>query len=414
MQFLYNIFIRLFIFGMNVFALFNDKAKRGILGRKQSESIVKSAFKASDKIIWMHAASLGEYEQGLPVLEKLKEKFPSHKILVTFFSPSGYENVVKKKHPADALCYLPFDTESHVKNFLSDLNIDIFFTVKYDFWYNLLSALKAKNAKVFVNSALFYENQNYFTSLGKWPVKMLRQNIDWFFHQTERSFLLAKKIGLRNGCVTGDTRFDRVKSLRNQNHEIPFIGDFKSGKKAVVFGSSWQAEEEIARILARKNKDIKLIIAPHDLKRVEHLQQIFPEAILYSQVSQMESHKISSAQILIIDSIGLLSRLYSYADVAVVGGGFHASGLHNILEAAAFGVPVFFGNQYRKNPEADALIESRGGKSFEDEEYAANFICSLFDHEELLQEMSQNAGYFVRSQPNSSELIVEKILEYEK
>ncbi|MDQ8143489.1 glycosyltransferase N-terminal domain-containing protein [Chryseobacterium sp. CFS15] len=410
MAILYTIFVNLLIFGMKVLSLFNDKTKKGVEGRKRSLDIVKSAFSASDKVLWMHAASLGEYEQGLPVLEKLKKNFPNHKILITFFSPSGYENVVKKKHIADAVCYLPFDKESTVKEFVSHFDCELFFTVKYDYWYNLLAELKCKNVKTFVISALFYERQSFFTTYGKWFVKQLKQNITWFFHQTQHSYVLAKNIGLLKSSVTGDTRFDRVKQLRLRDNHVDFVEEFISDKKAIVFGSSWQAEEKIAKMISEKNKDLKIIIAPHDLKRVENLKQIFPSAILYSELESSPTLQPSDSQTLIIDSIGLLSKLYSYADVAIVGGGFHEAGLHNILEAATFGVPVIFGNHYKKNPEADNLILAKGGKSFEDEKSAAYFVLDLFKNEKMLLEMSENAEQFVTKQPNSSELILQKIL----
>jgi 3-deoxy-D-manno-octulosonic-acid transferase len=363
MSFLYNIFISLLIFGMKVFSWFNDKTKKGVEGRRQSLSKVKTAFLPSDKVIWMHAASLGEYEQGLPVLEKLKEKFPAHKILITFFSPSGYENVVKKKHIADVICYLPFDKKNTIKEFISQFDTELFFTVKYDYWYHLLAELKQKGTRIYVISALFYERQAFFTSYGKWFVKQLKKDVDWFFHQTEFSFALAKSIGLNNSSVTGDTRFDRVKQLRERNNHVDFISDFKSDHQTIVFGSSWQAEEKIAITISRMNADLKLIIAPHDLKRVAHLKQSFPDALLYSEIKNSQP-EILNAQVLIIDSIGLLSKLYSYADVTVVGGGFHNAGLHNILEAATFGIPVIFGNHYRKNPEADDLIAVEGLEIF--------------------------------------------------
>ena len=410
MAILYTIFVNLLIFGMKVLSLFNDKTKKGVEGRKQSLDIVKSAFSASDKVLWMHAASLGEYEQGLPVLEKLKKNFPNHKILITFFSPSGYENVVKKKHLADAVCYLPFDKESTVKEFVSHFDCELFFTVKYDYWYNLLAELKRKNVKAFVISALFYERQSFFTTYGKWFVKQLKQNITWFFHQTQHSYVLAKNIGLLKSSVTGDTRFDRVKQLRLRDNHVDFVEEFIIDKKAIVFGSSWQAEEKIAKMISEKNKDLKIIIAPHDLKRVENLKQIFPSAILYSELKSSPTLQPSDSQTLIIDSIGLLSKLYSYADVAIVGGGFHEAGLHNILEAATFSVPVIFGNHYKKNPEADNLILAKGGKSFEDEKSAAYFVLDLFKNEKMLLEMSENAEQFVTKQPNSSELILQKIL----
>lgn len=409
MSFLYNIFVNLLILGMKVFSWFNDKTKKGVDGRKQSLETVKTAFSTTDKVIWMHAASLGEYEQGLPVLEKLKENFPGHKILITFFSPSGYENVIKKNHIADAICYLPFDKKSTVQEFISQFHTELFFTVKYDYWYNLLSELKKQNTRIYVVSALFYERQSFFTSYGKWFVKQLKMNVDWFFHQTSFSLALAKSVGLVQSSVTGDTRFDRVRQLRNRNNHVDYITDFIGEHKAIVFGSSWQEEEKIAAIISQKNYTAKIIIAPHDLKRITHLQQLFPDALLYSKIQSQQS-STNSQQLLIIDSIGLLSKLYSYANIAVVGGGFHEAGLHNILEAATFGVPVVFGNQYRKNPEADALISMNGGKSFEDRSQASEFILFLLNNEEILNEMAENARKFVDENPNSTEMIIQKIL----
>lgn len=411
MAFIYNLFVTLLIFGMKVFSLFNDKTKKGVEGRKRSLEKVKAVFTQKDRVIWMHAASLGEYEQGLPVLERLKDHFPEHKILVTFFSPSGYENVVKKKHIADVICYLPFDKKSIINEFITQFNTELFFTVKYDYWYNLLAALKNRNTKIYVISALFYERQSFFTSYGKWFVKQLKKNVDWFFHQTQFSIALAKSIGLLQSSVTGDTRFDRVKQLRERDNHVDHIKDFIGNDKAIVFGSSWQAEEKMAEMISRKNRTVKMIIAPHDLKRIEHLKSIFPDAVLYSQISQSQ-HLDFVSQVLIIDSIGLLSKLYSYADVAVVGGGFHDAGLHNILEAATFGIPVIFGNHYKKNPEADDLIAAEGGKSFKDEYGASEFVLFLTneDNQEELKTMSQNARRFISDKPDSTTMIIEKIL----
>lgn len=409
MKFLYNISIFHLELAFKVLSWFNDKIKRGLEGRKQSLEIVKSKIKNKDKVLWMHAASLGEYEQGLPVLEKLKEKYPTHKVLISFFSPSGYENVVKK-NKEDILCYLPFDKKSTISEFVKAVNPEIFFTVKYDFWYHLLEELKKTNAKVFVISALFYENQVYFKLQGKWFVNELKKNVDWIFHQTEKSLSLAQKVGLTKGSVSGDTRFDRVKQIKNRDNFVEFISEFKADKKLLVFGSSWEAEEKMAQILSQKLENFKILIAPHDLKRVQNLKQISPNAILYSELKS--NYQLPNTNILIIDSIGLLSKLYSYADIAVVGGGFHDKGLHNILEAATFGVPVIFGNQYKKNPEAGALIAQNGGKSFDNEELAADFVLELTRNSNLLQEMSENAGNFVHSQPNSSEIILRKINDF--
>lgn len=394
---------------MKIGAIFNYKLKKGLAGRRQSCSLVAKNFSPADQVIWMHAASLGEYEQGLPVLEKLREKYPTYKILITFFSPSGYENVVRKEHIADVICYLPFDTEKWVKEFTSNFKTEIFFAVKYDFWYQLLEELKNQGAKIYVVSALFYETQVFFKAYGKWFVRELKKNVDWFFHQTPHSTALAKGIGLKNSSTSGDTRYDRVKKLRDRDHFVDFLDDFKKDEKTIVFGSSWESEERIAEMITAKNKSAKLIIAPHDLKRVDHLKTIFPYAVLYSELINTPSLKYSNTQVLIVDCIGLLSKIYSYADFAVLGGGFHSKGLHNILEAATFGIPVFFGNQYTKNPEADDLIKNNGGKSFEDEFFAAPYLLGLLNDDSLLKKMGENARNFIDQQPNASEIIVNQI-----
>jgi 3-deoxy-D-manno-octulosonic-acid transferase len=408
---IYNILVSLLITGMKIGAVFNYKLKKGLAGRRQSCEIVKSKFSADDQVIWMHAASLGEYEQGLPVLEKLKEAFPTHKILVTFFSPSGYDHVITKKNIADAVCYLPFDTDRWVKEFTSNFTADIFFTVKYDFWYNLLDELKRQKAEIYVVSALFYETQVFFKFYGKWFVKELKENVDFFFHQTTHSSALAKGIGLKNSITAGDTRYDRVKQLRDRDNTVKFIDEFTQNQKTVIFGSSWEAEERIAEILSVKNRNLKIIIAPHDLKRVAALQTTFPSAILYSQLSEKNPLNYSNVQVLIIDSIGLLADLYSYGDIAVVGGGFHAKGLHNILEAATYGIPVFFGDQFRKNPEADGLIAHNGGKCFEDEFFAAPYLLGLVNDDVLLKKMGENAANFVNQQPPASDIIVDFVVK---
>lgn len=411
MRFFYNIFVSLLIFGMKLGAAFNYKLKRGLAGRKQSCNKVKSAFSTTDKVIWMHAASLGEYEQGLPVLEQLKSEFPKHKILITFFSPSGYEIVVKKNKISDVVCYLPFDKMSFIKDFMSNFTTDIFITVKYEFWYNLLEELKNQKAKVYVISALFYETQLYFKPYGSWFLKELNENVNWFFHQTHHSSAIAKSIGLINSSTAGDTRFDRVKALTERNNSVPRIAEFKNNQPLIVIGSSWAVEERIAELIIGKNSNVKIIIAPHDILRTDSIRKIFPKAILYSDVNDNSSQLLENAQVLIIDSIGLLSKLYSYADLAIVGGGFHSKGLHNVLEAAAFGVPVYFGNHYTKNPEADALIAKNGGKGFEDEFFAAPFIIDVLEKPEILKEEGDNAYRFVHNQPNSTEIILQKIMK---
>ena len=403
---IYNIFISLMVLGLKIASYFNEKAKKGV--RERSESFVKIKSLKGEKVIWMHAASLGEYEQGLPVLQELKKNYPQHKILLTFFSPSGYENVVKKQNVADVVCYLPFDFKEDIQRFVEHFQTDIFFTIKYDYWYHLLAELKKRGTKIFVVSALFYEKQIFFKPCGRWFVKQLKSNVDYFFHQNEYSNELAKSIGLEQSVVSGDTRFDRVKQICKQDSFVPLVKEFKGNKPLVIFGSSWESEEKIAKMLLEKSPDIKVIIAPHDVKRILSLGN--NPLLKYSELYKMSVEALASANFLIIDSIGLLSKLYSYADIAVVGGGFHSAGLHNILEAATFGKPVIFGNHYKKNPEADLLITQNGGKAFATEKEAVDFILELINDKKEMFRMSQNAENFIHSQPNATECIIEKLL----
>ncbi len=394
---------------MKIASLFNEKVKKGVVGRRDSLNNVQQAFAKDDKVIWMHAASLGEYEQGLPVLERLKTKYPDYKILVSFFSPSGYENVVKKKHIADAICYLPFDKKNTIQQFVNSFQTAVFFTVKYDFWYRLLEVLHQKNVPVYVVSALFYEKQKFFTSGGRFFVEQLRKNVNIFFHQTEHSLKLAESIGLTNSLYTGDTRYDRVKQNVKNFTEVPLIQGFIQNKPVLVIGSSWEAEENLVAKFINENADTKIILAPHDLKRVPQIKQRFGDkAVLYSSLESTQSSALDY-QLLIIDNIGMLSRLYHYADVAVVGGGFHTSGLHNILEAAAYAVPVIFGNQYKKNPEADALVYTGAAKSFSEESDAVGFLLQLFRDEEKRKEMASIAGKFIADQPDAATIIIDNI-----
>lgn len=409
MWFLYHFFIRLLIFGMRIGSLFNTKIKKGWEGRKETLSRIKEKISKNDKVIWLHSASLGEYEQGLPVLEKLKEKYPNHKILISFFSPSGYENVIKKPHIADIIFYLPFDTPKVIKQLTDLFHTDIFIIVKYDFWFFLLNMLKQKGAYIYIISANFYANQIFFKPFGKWFVNNLRQNIDWIFHQTKQSETIAKSIGLKQSSTSGDTRFDRVKQILERDNTIPNITKFKDNKTTIIFGSSWETEEKIAYKIAQLYPNIKIIIAPHDLKRSEKIKQIFKNNLVEITDKNTEITNYN-AQILLINCIGLLSKLYSYADIAIVGGGFHSAGLHNILEASAFGIPVIFGNHYKKNPEADSLILFGGAKSFADEKDTIHFISQLIENKQIINSMGEKSKKFIQQQPNATEFIVNHII----
>lgn len=408
MHTVYTIFIVLLKSVFFLLSFLNEKIKKGYEGRKQSLSDVRKVFSPTDAVIWMHTASLGEYEQGLPVLENLKQQYPHHKILITFFSPSGYENVVTKKHPADVLCYLPFDTLKDLLPFVNSFRPEIFFTVKYDFWYRLLNILNEKGCKNFAIATHFYPRQIFFKPYGKWFASQLESTISLFFHQNQTSLELAKSIGLHQGIVSGDTRFDRVKTFHDRDNTVPNIEVFKQDKKLIILGSAWEGEEKILEKIT-ETEGIKIIVAPHDISRIHHLKRKFPHAQCYSSLSEREA---PHSKILLIDSIGLLSKLYAYADIAIVGGGFHSKGLHNILEAATFGIPVLFGNQYRKNPEADDLISANGAKSFDTPKSLALYIHQLLQNENMRAEMGKNAYEFVNTQKNSTLSITEHIRKF--
>lgn len=409
MQLLYSLFVFLLKFAMTLGALVNEKLRKGVKGRKESLAYLKEVSLMDKELIWMHAASLGEYEQGLPVLEKLREQLPNHEFLVSFFSPSGYEQVQKKKEVFHHTIYLPFDTKKEVSSLLNLINPSLFFTVKYDYWHHLLQALNKKGVPAYVVSALFYKDQIYFSFWGKRLVKWLEKEIDWIFHQTQESFELAQSVGLKRGSVSGDTRMDRVKVNAQKLVEIAYIEEFKSGLPTVIYGSSWQDEEEIALEINQRNLEVKQIIAPHDLKRVEEIKKKFPGALLYSGIPSSSPDAIKEAGVLIIDSIGLLSRLYRYGDIAVVGGGFHSKGLHNILEASVFGLPVLFGAKYRKNPEAEELIKRKGASKFFRTSELVDYLQNLIKNPKERNGMGAKSREFVYSQNESAVLIVEKM-----
>lgn len=393
---------------MKIGALFSKKIRKGLIGRKESIEKIKKIQSENKPIIWMHSASMGEYLQGLPVLEELKKKHPSHNILITFFSPSGYEYAIKKDQIADFIAYLPFDTPKNIKNFTKNLKIDYFLIIKYDFWYFLLKNLKNKNTKTFIISAHFYKNQFFFKPWGKWAKNQLKKNIDWIFHQTENSLLLCQKIGLKNGSLSGDTRFDKVKQNQKEKTELIDIENFTKNKTTIILGSSWQDEENIAQNIAEKiDEKTCIIIAPHDLNRVSIIQQKIPKSLFFSQ---LKNEKKFDEKVLIIDNIGLLSSIYAYGNIAIIGGGFHSKGLHNTLEAATFGLALIFGNRYKKNPEADELIAHHAAKSFSTPKEASDFVLNLIQNPILTQNMGKNAQNFIQKQPNATQIIINHIL----
>lgn len=360
MFFLYNQIVFIAGFLLKIVALFSPKMALFVKGRKDVFKTLEAKIQANDKSIWFHAASLGEYEQGLPVIEKIKEKYPSHKIIVTFFSPSGYE-VRKNNTVANCTVYLPLDTQKNAKQFIELTNPELVFFIKYEYWPNYLNELKKRNIKTYLISGILRENQAFFKWYGGFYRKSL-DAFDFFFVQNESSKQLLQSLGHQNVLVSGDTRFDRVSTILEKNNTLDFIAEFKDNKITVVVGSSWPKDEEIIAqyINQYSNENVKFIIAPHNIKaeQIANLKTLITKpTVLFSE---KENQSLSDQHVFIIDTIGILTKIYSYADIAYVGGGFGNPGIHNILEPATFGIPIVIGPNYSHFAEATALVKLEG------------------------------------------------------
>ena len=343
-----------------ILSLFSKKIKFFYRGRKLSFSLLQAHISPEDKVIWIHTASLGEYEQGLPIIKELKRRFPEKKLVVTFFSPSGYE-AKKYSKDADLLLYLPMDLPKRVNQFLDLLHPEMAIFIKYEFWQNYLYALKNRGIPTYLVSGVFRQEQLFFKkrSLG---MRKVLSCFTYFFVQNEGAKLLLQSIGFSNVMVSGDTRFDRVLEILSRDNKLPFMEQFLGVAPCMVFGSSWKADESVYLPFLNAYKgNMKFVIAPHqvgDKNQINTLKEAIKKpTILFSEAQDKD---LSAYQVLIIDTIGLLTRIYSYASVAYVGGGMGTKGLHNVLEPAVFRVPVVIGKHYEKFNEAKELIE-RGG-----------------------------------------------------
>jgi 3-deoxy-D-manno-octulosonic-acid transferase len=357
MYLLYNVLVLIVGFILKLIAPFNKKIKLFVEGRKATFQKLENTISKDNEVIWFHCASLGEFEQGRPILNKLKEQYPNYKFVLTFFSPSGYE-VRKNYKMADVVCYLPLDTKNNAKKFLNIIKPKLAIFVKYEFWPNMLSELKKQEIKTILVSGIFRENQLFFKWYGSWMRKSLT-TFEHFFVQDKVSQELLNKIELENSTISGDTRFDRVYEITKQNNQLPFIEDFKNNSYTLVAGSTWKEDEELLvdYINNKASEKEKFIIAPHNInsKDIEELKNsISKKVVLYSTKENYNLHKF---QVFIIDAIGLLTKIYSYANVAYVGGGFTKSGVHNVLEPATFGIPIVIGPNYRKFMEVKGLIK---------------------------------------------------------
>ena len=366
MLWLYNFGITLYSLLLRTASLFNPKAKLFVSGRENIYITIQNQINAAEKHIWFHFASLGEFEQGRPVLEQLKAEAAGRKIIVTFFSPSGYE--VRKDYPlADGVFYLPLDTRKNAKRLIRLINPEIAVFTKYEFWYHYFKVLKENNIPLFIISGIFRPQQLFFKWYGGFYRSILK-DVTHFFVQNEQSVDLLKSVGLTNVSLSGDTRFDRVAENAKSPRSLPLISNFCGSAKVCIAGSTWPEDEALLKILIDEQRDWKFIIAPHEIgaAHIQQIMKLIPDAIRYTALKEeqpdqgkedMRDKSSSYAQhsVLLVDNIGMLSAIYQYAHIAYIGGGFGA-GIHNTLEAAAFGLPVIFGPRYEKFQEAKDLI----------------------------------------------------------
>ncbi len=408
MTFLYKTGIAVYAVLIQIFSVFNPKAALFIKGRKNWKEKLAEEIEKNSEYIWFHCSSLGEFEQGRPVIEELKQRFPEFKIVLTFFSPSGYE--IRKNYPlADVVAYLPLDTKQNAQSFLELVKPVKAFFVKYEFWYFYITELKNRGIPLYVISAIFRAEQQFFktTPWGKWYRKMLG-NVTHLFVQNEKSGELLLSIGLSNFTVSGDTRFDRVAAIAGSSKELPIVEKFKEKSLLLVAGSTWKPDEELLAAFINQNSEVKLIIAPHEVSEV-NINRITgllkKPAVLLSKASGSE---IGSYQILIIDSIGILSSVYRYGSFAYIGGGFGV-GIHNILEAATFGLPIVFGPNYKKFKEAVDLTSEGGALSVSNFNELRNALNNLANNRNELTKASEICKNYVAKNVGSTKHIINKV-----
>lgn len=405
MLFLYNLVISIAGFFLKIVALFSPKIKLFIDGRKNVFSILEEKIKATDKTIWFHSASLGEYEQGLPVIEKIKEKYPSHKIVVTFFSPSGYE-VRKNNTVADVTIYLPLDTKKNAKRFLKLVHPEKAFFIKYEFWLNYLKELETSKTPTYLISGIFRDSQMFFKWYGGFYRKALKA-FTYFFVQNESSKQKIEAIGFNNVIVSGDTRFDRVNAILGRDNSLDYVEKFKNNQATIIIGSSWPKDEAlIAEYINQAPDNVKFIIAPHNIKteQISNLKsQITKSSVLFSEKNNLD---LSNYSVFIIDTIGLLTKIYSYGTIAYVGGGFGNPGIHNILEPATFGIPIIIGPNFSNFAEAVELVKLKGCTVISNSYELKNSFDQLINDENFLKEKGQICKSYIQDNTGATNSIM--------
>jgi 3-deoxy-D-manno-octulosonic-acid transferase len=395
---------------MFILKYFNSKIRSFNNERKNVLKNLENSVSKNDNHIWIHVASLGEYEQGLPIFKEIKSLYKNHKIILSFFSSSGYE-VRKNNSIGDLTIYLPLDSPYNAKKFISLLNLKMAFFVKYEFWPNYLQNLKNNNVPTYLLAGLFRENHWFFKWYGSGFLNLLKSSITHFFVQNKESKNLLASYNITNCTLMGDSRFDRVNSLLNQNNEIKNIKEFIGDKICLVAGSTWKEDESIMINSINDNNDLAWIIAPHQInkKQIKKFQdKLKCESIIHSNLNQ---NNITTAKVLIIDSIGLLTRLYSYSDISYVGGGMGNSGLHNILEPAIFKNPILIGKNYLNFPEAKNLIAENGAVSVKDAKEFKRILNELIENKRERIKMGEINFNYIKSNLGTTKNVISYLKE---
>ncbi|HBL69622.1 3-deoxy-D-manno-octulosonic acid transferase [uncultured Alistipes sp.] len=406
---LYNLGLTLYVRAIRLVAPRHPKARLWIEGRKDLFRRMREAIAPEDRVIWIHVASLGEFEQGRPIVEQLRRSHPEYKILITFFSPSGYE--IRKNYPgADYIFYLPIDTPRNARRFLDAAHPEIAIFVKYEFWLNLLSELRRRKVRTYIVSAIFRRNSVFFRPYGGMWRRAL-ESFDAMFVQNEESKKLLASLGFDNVLVAGDTRFDRVAEIARAAKRVDIVERFKGDNRLFVAGSTWGPDEELLIRLMNDNPGVKFLIAPHEMDegRIERLiAETRGGALRYTQCTPATLY--GSKQLLILDTVGLLSSVYGYAAWSYIGGGFGV-GIHNTLEAATFGLPVAFGPNYRKFKEARDLVTLGAARSIANYDELNAWFTPLRDNEEFLQKTSRIAKDYTTRHQGATNIIVKTIFQ---
>lgn len=413
MHLLYHLFVQILSFLAWLGSPFNKKAREWFKGRKNIFKRLKKQINKNDKIIWFHCASLGEFEQGRPVIESVRSTFPDHKILLTFFSPSGYE-IRKDYEGVDFVYYLPVDSAKNAKKFVAIAKPRLVFFIKYEFWFNYVNELYKNKIPLFVVSAIFRRSQHFFRPWAVWQRKQL-QKVTHFFVQNQKSLALLRMIKVYHADISGDTRFDRVLKLSQEKVSYPVMDQFSDKQPLLIAGSTWPADEDVLLgLLDRSSVNFKLVIAPHELNN-GHLQQLLKKFKKYNPVlfSVTDQEKFADSRVMMVDSYGKLAFIFRYAKIAYIGGGFGV-GIHNTLEAATYGIPVLFGPKYQNYQEAVQLVENEAAWPISNTDDCYSIFELLMTNDQKYLTSANAASTYVKQNAGATRLVVDKAKEYLK